>query len=118
MIQEFKDFINRGNVVDLAVAVVIGAAFGAVVTSFVDDILMQIIAAIVGEPDFGRLSFDLGDAEIFYGNFLNTLIAFVSIAFGVFLVVKAINRFQRAKEEDAGPTEIDLLTEIRDALKR
>ena len=118
MIQEFKDFINRGNVVDLAVAVVLGAAFGTVVSSFVDDILMQIIAAIFGEPDFGRLTFDLGDAVIRYGNFINTLITFLAIAFGVFLVVKAINRFQKAKEEDEGPTEIDLLTEIRDSLKR
>lgn len=122
MIQEFKEFINRGSVVDLAVAVVIGAAFGAVVTSFVDDILMQIIAAIVGEPDFGALTFDLGDAIIYYGNFINVVIAFLSIAFGVFLVVKFINRMERKKAEEAdepaGPSELDVLIEIRDSLQR
>ena len=116
MIREFKDFINRGNVVDLAVAVVIGTAFGVVVVSFVDDILMQVVAAIFGEPDFSSLTFDLGDAVIRYGNFLNALISFVLIAFAVFLVVKAINKAQGPKDDDGGPSEVDLLTEIRDAL--
>jgi large conductance mechanosensitive channel len=67
LIQEFKDFINRGNVLDLAVAVVLGAAFGAVVTSFVDNILMQVIAAIGGQPDFSALAIDIGDGKILYG---------------------------------------------------
>lgn len=118
MVKEFREFINRGNVVDLAVAVVIGAAFGAVINSFVEDILMQVIAAIFGEPNFGGLTFELGDAVIRYGAFINAVITFVSIAFGVFLVVKAYNRFQKRAEEETGPTEIDLLTEIRDSLKK
>ena len=115
--KEFRDFINRGNVIDLAVAVVIGAAFGAVVTSFVNDVLMQIIAMITGNPDFSDLTIDIGDGQIFYGRFLNAVISFLGIAFGVFLVVKAYNRFKRDQGEDpAGPSQIELLTEIRDAL--
>ena len=118
MIQEFKDFINRGNVLDLAVAVVLGAAFGAIVTSFVDDILMQIVAAIGGQPDFSSLSIDIGDGELRYGSFLTAVISFVLIAFGVFLVVKAVNALRREKgEEPAGPSETELLTEIRDLLR-
>jgi large conductance mechanosensitive channel len=119
VIQEFKDFINRGNVLDLAVAVVLGAAFGAVVTSFVDNILMQVIAAIGGQPDFGALALDIGDGKILYGAFLNAVISFVFIALGVFLVVKAVNRLRREKgEEPAGPSEVELLTEIRDLLSQ
>jgi len=126
MLKEFKEFINRGNVIDLAVAVVIGAAFGAVVTSFVDDILMQIIAAIGGQPDFSSLVIDVGDGEIRYGAFINALISFLVIAFAVFLVVKAINemRKRRTKEEiaaeaeEAPSAEVALLAEIRDELRR
>ncbi len=102
MLKEFKEFINQGNVVDLAIAVVLGAAFGAVVTSFVDDILMQIIAAIVGEPDFSRLKFDLGDSTIRYGSFLTTVISFLIIAFALFLVVKTLNPMKRQKAAERG----------------
>jgi len=118
VIQEFKDFINRGNVLDLAVAVVLGAAFGAVVTSFVDNVLMQVIAAIGGQPDFSSLTIDIGDGVIRYGAFINAVISFVFIAFGVFLVVKAVNRLRREKDEEpAGPSEAELLTQIRDLLQ-
>lgn len=121
MIKEFREFINRGNVVDLAVAVVIGAAFGAVVVSFTDDVLMPIVAAIIGEPDFSSLTLGIGDSQIFYGNFLTALVNFVIIAFAVFLVVKGINstqaRFAKEDEEDEGPSEVELLTQIRDSLK-
>ncbi len=119
MIQEFKDFINRGNVLDLAVAVVLGAAFGAVVTSFVDDVLMQLIAAVVGEPDFSSLTLDLGDSDVLYGSFLTAVISFLLIALGVFIVVKAVNALKREKaEEPAGPSETELLTQIRDLLQQ
>lgn len=123
MLQEFKEFINRGNVVDLAVAVVIGAAFTAVTASFTNDVLMQLLAAVGGEPDFSSLTFTLNDAVIRYGAFLTAVINFVIVAFSMFLVVKAINRVQnlRAKEEaaeeEATVTEADLLTEIRDLLR-
>ncbi len=119
MIKEFKDFINRGSVVDLAVAVVIGGAFALVVTSFTDDVLMQIVAAIVGEPDFSALTLDFGDSVIYYGSFITALVNFLIIAFAVFLVVKAINTVQgNEDEEDGGPSEVELLTEIRDALQK
>jgi large conductance mechanosensitive channel len=119
-VKEFKDFINRGNVVDLAVAVVLGAAFGAVVTSFVDDILMQIVAAIIGKPDFSSLTVGLGDSTIYWGAFVTVLINFIVIAFAVFLVVKAINEMQNRRGDDeddeVAPTDVELLSEIRDLL--
>lgn len=124
LVKEFRDFVLRGNVVDLAVGIVIGIAFAAVVTSFVDDILMQFIAAIVGESDFSTLTFDLGDSVIRYGSFLNAVIAFVTIAAAVFFfVVKPLNmvmaRFAKKPPADAPPppADIALLTEIRDLLK-
>jgi large conductance mechanosensitive channel len=117
VIREFKEFINRGNVLDLAVAVVLGAAFGAVVTSFVDDVLMQVIAALGGQPDFSALTIDIGDGVIRYGAFLTSVISFLIIAFAVFLIVKAVNSLRRPQEEaEAGPTELELLAEIRDLL--
>jgi large conductance mechanosensitive channel len=118
VIQEFKDFINRGNVIDLAVAVVLGAAFGAVITSFVDDVLMQVIAALGGQPNFDSLTVEVGDAEIRYGAFLTSVVSFLSIAVGVFIIVKAVNTLRRQKDEEpAGPSETQLLTEIRDLLR-
>ena len=95
MIDEFKSFINRGNVLDLAVAVILGAAFGAIVTSFVDDIMMQIIAAIFGQPDFSSLTFSLGNGVIKYGSFINAVINFLIVAFAVFMVIRAYNRMRK-----------------------
>ena len=120
MIQEFKDFINRGNVIDLAVGIVIGAAFGTVVKSFVDDILMPPIGRIIGGVDFTNLFIDLsgegytsldvareeGAATINYGIFLNNVITFLIVAFAVFLVVQSYNRL-RTLEEAAPPTETE-----------
>lgn len=95
MLKGFRDFIMRGNVVDLAVAVVLGAAFGAVVASLVADLLTPIIAMIVGEPDFGGLTFTINDAEFRYGSFLNALIAFVSVAGAIyFFVVTPMNKLR------------------------
>jgi large conductance mechanosensitive channel len=92
MIKEFREFLLRGNVIDLAIAVVIGAAFGAVVTSFVNDILMQVIAMIGGQPDFSGLSFTINDAEFRYGAFLNAVISFLIVAAAIFFfVVKPID---------------------------
>lgn len=117
LIKEFKDFINRGNLVELAVAFVLGVAFAALVDSFVNDIVMQIIAVIVGEPSFNQLTIDINDSEIRYGAFLTQLVNFLLIALALFLMVKAYNKFRRQKGEDpAGPNEVELLTQIRDAL--
>ncbi len=120
MIKEFRDFLLRGNVVDLAVAVVIGAAFAALVNSLVSDILTPIIGAIIGKPDFSGLSFTIHGSQFNYGNFLNALIAFISVAGAVFFFVikpvNAVNRLRSASDEEA-PSETELLTEIRDELR-
>ena len=117
MIKEFKDFVNRGNLVELAIAFVLATAFAPVVLSIVDNIFMPIIAAIVGEPDFAELGFDIGEARINYGTPLTLIINFLIIAFVCFLVVKAYNKMKKPADADSGPTEVELLTEIRDALR-
>jgi large conductance mechanosensitive channel len=124
MIKEFREFLLRGNVVDLAVAVILGAAFGAVVTSFVNDILMQLIAMIGGKPDFSGLRFTINDAEFRYGAFLNAVISFVIIAAAVFFfVVKPVNALMARRkaglepEVEAVPEDVVLLGEIRDLLR-
>jgi large conductance mechanosensitive channel len=93
--KEFKEFAFKGNLVDLAVAFVLGLAFTAVVVSLVNDIIMPIIAAIFGKPDFSEMAFDIGDARITYGNLINALIYFLIVAFILFLIVRAINKMRR-----------------------
>jgi large conductance mechanosensitive channel len=132
MLKEFKEFIAKGSVIDLAVGVIIGAAFGKIVTSLVDDIIMPPIGKLLGNADFSNLYIPLAGqtaktldeakkagAVIAYGNFINTLIQFLIIAFVIFLMVKAINRLRRKKEEAPAlpPAEETLLTEIRDILR-
>jgi large conductance mechanosensitive channel len=114
---EFKAFVLRGNILDLAVAVVLGAAFTAVVKAFTDGIIMPIIAAIFGKPNFDSLTFKIGDGVVLYGTFLSSLVNFLIIAVALFVVLKAASKMMRQKEEEAGPTEVELLTEIRDALR-
>ena len=118
MIQEFKDFVDKGGVFEAAVGLVMALAFTPVVNSIVDGVLMQIIAAIFGEPDFSSLTFDIGDASIQYGLVLTTIVSFLAIAFILFLLVKAYNQATKddEEEEESGPSEVDLLTEIRDNL--
>jgi large conductance mechanosensitive channel len=99
VLKGFKDFIMRGNVVDLAVAVVLGAAFGAVVTSLVENLLTPIIALIIGEPDFGELTFTISGTVFSYGLFVNSLISFISIAAAIyFFVVVPMNKLKGAEE--------------------
>lgn len=125
MFAEFREFINRGNVIDLAVAVVIGTAFGAIVTSLVDDILMPIVGVLLGGVDFSGLTLGIGEATIQYGSFIQSVVNFFIIAFAIFMIVRAVNRVQRHFEEEQAeetaappePTEeVKLLTEIRDLL--
>jgi large conductance mechanosensitive channel len=99
MITEFKKFALRGNLVELAVAVILGLAFNAVIQSLVDDVLMNLIAAAVGEPDFSALTFMVGDAVIRYGDFITALVNFILVAFALFLIVKAINRMMGSPKE-------------------
>lgn len=129
IVAEFKKFALRGNVIDLAVGVVIGAAFGKIVTSLVDNIIMPPIGWLVGGIDFSDWKWVLKPADaatktaevaIQYGVFINVLIQFIIIAFAIFLVVKAINRVTRREAEKpaAPPADVALLTEIRDLLKQ
>ena len=129
---EFKEFIARGNVVDLAVGVVIGAAFGKIVTTFVDKVIMPPIGMLIGGVDFSKLGIVLKEASVdaagkevpavmlAYGEFFNALIQFVIIAFAIFMVVKAINRARPPAVEApaATPEDVLLLREIRDSLKK
>jgi large conductance mechanosensitive channel len=97
MIREFKEFALKGNLLELAVAFILGVAFAAVITSFIEDVLMNLIAAVVGKPDFSDLTFELGDGVIRYGAFLTALVTFLLIAFVLFLIVKAAQRAMPAK---------------------
>ena len=123
VIKEFREFIDKGNVLDLAVAVVIGAQFNAVITSFTNNVLMQTIGAIFGgKPSFDSYTVTINGSVISYGTFLTAVINFVLVAFALFLIVKAANKARelasrgKPTEEEVAATEIDLLTEIRDAL--
>jgi large conductance mechanosensitive channel len=125
LVKEFREFILRGNVVDLAIAFMLGAAFNAVVQALVKDIVTPLIAAVGGQPDFSALKFTVNGSQFNYGDFLNALISFVILAAVIFfLIVKPMNVFlarRKAKEEapPASPTEdIALLTDIRDLLRR
>lgn len=122
MIKEFKEFISRGNVLDLAVGVIIGGAFNKIVTSLVDNILMPIIGLILGGIDFSSLSFKIKDATIAYGLFIQNIVDFLIVAFTIFIVIKAVNKLMRKKEKKeeaapAGPSEeVLLLIEIKNEL--
>jgi large conductance mechanosensitive channel len=128
MIEEFKKFALRGNVIDLAVGVVIGAAFGKIVTSLVDNIIMPPIGMLIGGIDFSQWKWVLKPADaatktaevaIQYGVFINVLIQFLIVAIAIFLVVKAINKLTRHEEKAAAtPADVVLLQEIRDLLKQ
>jgi large conductance mechanosensitive channel len=129
-VEEFKAFAMKGNVVDLAVAVVIGAAFGKIVTSLVDDIIMPVVGMVTGGVDFADLAWTLkaatADAEavtIGYGIFINNIVTFIIVALAIFMVIKAMNKMQKQEEEaPAEPPkpskEEELLTEIRDLLRK
>lgn len=130
LVDEFKAFVMRGNVVDMAVGVIIGGAFGKIVTSLVNDIFMPIIGMLLGNVDFTSLEIKLGEpvegaqqAAIRYGMFIQEIVNFLIIAFCIFMVIKLINKVQKKKEEEPAPApeptkEEVLLTEIRDALNK
>lgn len=122
MINEFKDFIAKGNVMDMAVGIIIGAAFTAIVGSLVADIITPIIGLFMGGIDFGGLTASVGDAVFTYGNFIMAIINFLIIAFVVFMLVKAVNKAKGPEEvveaAPAGPTQEELLADILTALKK
>ncbi|WP_075617875.1 large conductance mechanosensitive channel protein MscL [Paenisporosarcina indica] len=122
MWEDFKKFALKGNVMDLAVAVVIGAAFGKIVASLVSDIITPLMGVLMGGIDFTGLVFEVGSAKVMYGNFIQTVVDFLIVAFAIFIVIRLLMKFQRKKEAvvEKGPA-IDskeaLLVEIRDLLK-
>lgn len=139
MMKEFKEFAMKGNVIDLAIGIIIGGAFGKIVTSLVNDVVMPTIGLLVGGVDFSSLIItlkpetinDAGEVvsavTLNYGMFINTIIDFGVVAFAIFMVIKGINKMKKLREKEEnetapqkpkGPTEVELLTEIRDALKR
>ncbi len=126
MLKEFKEFAMKGNVMDMAIGIIIGAAFGKIVASFVTDIIMPPIGLLLGGVNFAELAITLKKATtetaavtINYGVFLNYVIDFLIVAFVIFIIVKQINHFkQKGNKVEKGPTEIELLEEIRDALKK
>lgn len=120
-IKEFKQFISRGNVMDLAIGVIIGSAFGKIVTSVVNDILMQLIGIIIGGLDFTNLSIKIKDATINYGMFIQNVIDFLIVAICIFIFIKIVSKFTKKteeKEEVKKDEQIILLEEIRDLLKK
>ena len=140
MLKDFKEFALKGNLVDMAVGIVLGAAFGTVIKSLVDDLLMPVVSSVFGTPDFTNLFTVLkepanaaevnmsslaavreaGGVALAYGSFINALIAFLLVAFALWMVVKGMNKMQKAQEEEAaaGPSSEDLLGEIRDLLAK
>lgn len=123
MWEEFKKFAIKGNVLDLAVAVVIGAAFGKIVSSLVDNIIMPLVGVLLGGRSFEKLSFTINDADVKYGMFIQSVVDFFIISFSIFMFVKLLNSFKSKKEEEViekepeVAPEIELLAEIRDLLK-
>lgn len=122
MLKEFGDFVKKGNVLDLAVAVIIGGAFGAIVTSLVNDLIMPLIGIVIGGVDFTALAVNVGNATLTYGNFIQAVVNFLVIAFVIFLLVRQVKKLE--KQEPAAPpalpepsAEEKLLAEIRDLLK-
>ncbi len=135
MIKEFKEFAIKGNMIDLAVGIIIGGAFGTVVKSLVDDVIMPIVSGILKLPDFSNLflvlrnptdfSFtslvaarEAGASVLAIGSFINSFIAFTVVAFALFLIIKGVNKLKKKEEVSTGPTELDVLKEIRDSLKK
>ena len=129
LVQEFSDFIARGNVIDLAVGVIIGGAFGKIVSSLVDDILMPILGVLLNGIDFSGLSLQVKDAQINYGLFLQNVVDFLIVAICIFFIVKAVNKFMRANQTQSEPAptpkgpsieekQLKLLEEIRDSLAK
>lgn len=125
ILQEFKEFISKGNVIDMAVGVIIGTAFSKIVTSLVNDVVMPLIGVIIGGLDFSSLSITVKDSEILYGSFIQNVVDFLIIAACVFSAIKIINKFKWPKHEEKKPEvkpeipqDVKLLTEIRDLLKQ
>jgi large conductance mechanosensitive channel len=123
MVEEFRDFIAKGNMIDIAVGFIMGAAFTAMIGALVDNVLMPIVAIPFGEPSFDDIIWTVNGSQILIGSFITAVVAFLLVALAVFLfIVKPYNAYRdrsaAGEEEDAAPTEVELLTQIRDSLAR
>lgn len=121
MLKEFRDFAMKGNVVDLAVGVIIGSAFGKIVASLVSDVIMPIIGLLLGRLDFSALAITVGSSVIKYGMFIQALVDFIIVAFCIFIIIRQLQRFKKQEAPVSVPAispEVLLLTEIRDLLKK
>ncbi len=117
MLKEFREFAVKGSVIDLAVGVIVGAAFGKITTSLVNDIITPAFGILLGRINFSELAFTVGDSSIKYGSFMQVVIDFIIVSFCIFLFIRQINKFRKKPLENQ-KEEIKLLTEIRDALKK
>ena len=117
MLKEFKDFIDNGDIVTIAVGLILALTFKAIIDAFVAGVVEPIISAIAGEGSFSTIGFEIGEAFLSIGLVIQAIVNFVIVAFILFLIVKAYNKMKAKDEAAAGPTEVELLTEIRDALK-
>jgi len=117
-LNEFKAFIAGGDMIELAVAVILAGVIGKVISAFTEGVMMPIVAAIFGQPDFNALAIDIGDAKILYGTVITALVTLVLTGLVLFAIIKAYQKMKKpAVVEEAGPTEVELLTEIRDSLR-
>jgi large conductance mechanosensitive channel len=117
MLAEFKEFIRKGDVVTIAVGLIMALYFAKIVDAVLDGVINPIIAAIFGESNYSTIGFDIGDARISIGLVIDAAISFVVVAFILYLILKAYNAWRKPEEAVAGPTEVELLTEIRDSLR-
>lgn len=117
LVKEFKEFVNRGNLVELAVAFTLTLFFVPVVNAIVDGVILNLIAAIFGQPNFDSITIGVGEADLLIGTVITALVTFLIVAFVCFLIVKAYNAMKKPDDDEDGPSEIDLLTEIRDELR-
>jgi large conductance mechanosensitive channel len=117
LIKEFRDFVNRGNLLDLAIAVILATFFAPIIPAIVDGVIMNLIAALFGQPNFDSITIEIGDTSLLIGTVITATVQFLIVALVCFLIVKAYNTQRRDTDEDTGPTEVELLTEIRDELR-
>ena len=117
-LSEFKEFVNRGDVVTIAVGLIMALYFGKIVDALLDGVILPLVSAVFGEPNYENIGFDLGDARISIGLVINAIISFLCVAVILFLIIKAYNKYvAKPVPKTAGPTELDILAEIRDELR-
>ena len=116
LLREFRDFVNRGNVIDLAIAVILATFFAPIITALIDGVIMNLIAAAIGEPSFDSITIDVGDSTLLIGSVITAVVQFLIVALVCFLIVKSYNAL-KAEQDEESPSELDVLEQIRDELR-